>query len=85
MTERSRHGVHKCDGKENCENREESWIHVEYAPDHTDGLSYVLALSAIEETSAPEEARSIRLHRRHLLHLRVERVHQSEGKQASLR
>lgn len=51
-----------------------------YAPDYADRSSHVLALSAFEESPSSEKARALRLHRRHVLHLRLQRGDQWEGK-----
>jgi len=51
-----------------------------YAPDYADRSSHVLALSAFEEGPSSEKARALRLHRRHVLHLRLQRGDQWEGK-----
>lgn len=51
-----------------------------YAPDYADRSSHVLALSAFEESPSSEKARALRLHRRHVLHLRLQCGEQWEGK-----
>jgi len=51
-----------------------------YAPDYADRSSHVLALSAFEEGPSSEKARALRLHRRHVLHFRLQRGDQWEGK-----
>lgn len=66
--------------KEKGKNSEKTVKNREYAPDDTDWFSHVLALSALEEGSPPEETRTIRFHRRYVLHFRFKCYHQSEGK-----
>lgn len=51
-----------------------------YAPDYADRFSHVLALSAFEESPSSEKARALRLHCRHVLHLRLQCSDQWEGK-----